>query len=232
MKNLTAMLLCMAVCGSTLFAQDAPKPKPKPKSLFSAGVGAYFTSDFGGGVEVSASGISGEINTPYAGGGGFAFFDAKYAELSLGFFGGGGTMETKSNGENTNTDDFSVSGLDIGLLGKYPFAVGQKLSVFPLLGITYRVMLSATVDGEEYEGFGEAIVGKPEDFSALWFKFGGGLDYSFTEKIYLRGTFLYGLRIENKAEKDLKNMFETEAMDTKTLLGHGLEIKVAAGYRF
>jgi hypothetical protein len=127
MKKLTAMLLCMAVCGATLFAQDAPKPK----SLFSAGGGAYFTSDFGGGVEVSASGISGEINTPYAG--------------------GGGTMETKSNGESANTDDFSVSGLDIGLLGKYPFAVGQKLRE----NLSARNLLVRVEDreqgGERYE---------------------------------------------------------------------------------
>jgi hypothetical protein len=31
-------------------------------------------------------------------------------------------------------------------------------------------MLSATVDGEEYEGFDGD--GKPADFSALWFKHG------------------------------------------------------------
>jgi hypothetical protein len=148
--------------------------------------------------------------------------------LSLGIFGGGGTTKIDMGGSTEM--DMSVVGLDIGLLGKYPFAINEKLSLFPLLGISYRVMLSAKdEDGDEYEGLVDD--GKPVDFSALWFKFGGGLDYSFTDHIYLRGEALYGLRLANKAEKDIVDAIPSAA-DPKALLGHGLEIKLAVGYRF
>jgi hypothetical protein len=171
------------------------------------------------------------IKTPYFGGGGFAFFDATFAELSLGFFGGGGTAKTEYPGQPDGESDMSFMGLDIGLLGKYPFVINDKLTVFPLLGITYRVMLSAKdEDGNQYKNSDGDDA--PGDFSALWFKLGGGVDYSFTNAIYLRGELLYGLRLANKFENDMVDNYDLPGVDAKTLLGHGLEIKVAVGYRF
>jgi hypothetical protein len=202
-----------------------------PEFKLSAGAGGYITGDFGGGAEGSGGGQTASYKTPYFGGGGFAFFDATFAELSLGIFGGGGTSKYEEPGYSEEYD-ISVTGLDIGLVGKYPFAINDKLTVFPLLGITYRVILSAKdEDGYQYENSdGDEA---PGDLSALWFKLGGGIDYSFTDHVYLRGGISYGLRIANKAEKDMVDMFELMgADDTKTLLGHGLEVKVAVGYRF
>jgi hypothetical protein len=193
-----------------------------PEFKLSAGAGGYFTSDFGGGVEGSSSGRTASVKIPYAGGGGFAFFDATYAELSLGFWGGGGTFTLEGDSSKSEAD-LSFMGLDIGVLGKYPLAVSEKLSIAPLFGITYRAMLSVKDENDENdENDGDA-----GDFSALWFKFGGGVDYSFTDALYLRGGFLYGVRLSNKFENDL---VDTE--DAKPLLGHGLEVKIAVGYRF
>jgi hypothetical protein len=206
-----------------------------PELKLSAGAGGYFTSDFGGGAEASGGGQTLSIKTPYAGGGGFAFFDATFAELSLGFFGGGGTIKSDVPEEaeeffgSSAESDISVVGLDIGLLGKYPFAISDKLTVFPLVGINYRAILSAKLEDED--------VDDPGDFSALWFKFGGGLDFSFTDKLYLHSGLLYGLRLANTFENDMVDSYDEMAeglveADTKTLLGHGLEIKLAVGYRF
>jgi hypothetical protein len=225
----------MTVCGAALFAQEGAE---KPKTVFgiSAGVGGFIGGDFGGGVEGTAAGASIKYELPYFGGGGFAFFDATYAELTLGIYGGSGKIKaTMKAGDQSQTEesDMSYANFNIGLLGKYPFAVNQKLSVFPLLGIEYDICLSAkNEDGDEYEGMDGK--GGPGDFSALWFKFGGGLDYSFTEKIYLRFEALYGLRLANKVENDLKDYLEKMAsgIDTKTLPGHGLTAKLAVGYKF
>jgi opacity protein-like surface antigen len=72
-----------------------------------------------------------------------------------------------------------------------------------------------------------------KDFSALWFKLGGGLDYSLTSNIYLRGEVLYGIRLVNNNEKDAKKIYsEYPGVDAKTLLGHGPEVKLAVGYKF
>jgi hypothetical protein len=221
MKKRMLLLVLAAVVAGGAFAL--------PEFKLSAGAGGYFTSDFGGGAEASFMGYTMSIKTPYAGGGGFAFFDATYAELSLGVFGGGGTM--KADMGYSMEMDMSFTGLDIGLLGKYPFTISEKLSVFPLLGITYRVVLSAEdEDGNEYEGI--VTSGKPGDFSALWFKFGGGLDFSFTDHVFLRGEALYGLRLANDAENDIADYVSALGVDSKTLLGHGLEVKLAVGYRF
>jgi hypothetical protein len=198
-KNL-AVLIIAALTASGVFAQGIG---------LSAGVGGYFGSDFGGGYEIDGE----KSDTPYFGGGGFAFFDAKYAELSVGVLGGGG----KWSSEYT----MSVMNMDLALLGKFPIAVGSSLTVFPLLGVDYQVALS--IKDED----GEAL-DKPGDYSALWFKLGGGLDYAITSKLYLRFDALYGIRLENEAERNAKKDFD----DVKALLGHGLTAKLAVGYKF
>jgi hypothetical protein len=199
----------------------------------SIGAGGYFTSDFGGGVEASVSGFGKimDFKTPYAGGGGFIFLDATFVELSLGLFSAGGTWKVQEfiTGESVNLN-YSASGLDIGLLGKYPFVISEQLTLFPVLGITYRSILSAKLDSEKDDD--------PGELSALWFKFGGGLDYSFTNNIFLRVGASYGLRLKNEFEKDGADLFKTSGslsgirVNTETLLGHGLDIKLAIGYRF
>jgi hypothetical protein len=203
-----------------------------PEFSLSAGAGGYFTSDFGGGAEASFGGQTMSVKTPYFGGGGFAFFDATYAELSVGFFAGGGTTKTEMGGPSRE-EDTSVMGLDIGLLGKYPFAINEQLSVFPLLGITYRLVLSAKdEDGDQVENVkGDDAAG---DLSALWFKLGGGLDFAFTDRIYLHGGLLYGVRLANTFENDMVDFLKLSPLveDPKTLLGHGLEVKIAVGYWF
>jgi hypothetical protein len=232
-KKAVLFAVVMSVCGAALFAQEEAKSQ---KTVFglSAGAGGFIGGDFGGGAEGTASlgGVSAKIKTPYFGGGGFAFFDATYVELTLGIYGGGGKMTLVVTGENELSADMSYTNFNIGLLGKYPFTVNQKLSVFPLLGIEYDICLSVKdKDGNKYKNRD----GKesPGDFSALWFKFGGGLDFLFTEKIYLRFEALYGLRLANKFEKAMKDMLDEIPMfDTKTLLGHGLTAKLAAGYKF
>ena len=222
-RSLMVLVLAALVAAGGVFAQDI---------ALSAGGGGLIGGDFGGGVEGKMSGASMKIETPYFGGGGFAFFDATYAELSLAISGNGGTVKTSMSGSGSNDVDSSLVNFNIGLLGKYPFAINDTLSFFPLLGIDYQVTLSAKVDGKDYEGFGGQD-GKPGDFSALWIKFGGGVDYSITESLYLRLDALYGIRLANKFENDMKDTYEkTPGVDAETLLGHGLTVKVGVGYKF
>jgi opacity protein-like surface antigen len=239
-KKSLAVLIVAVLAASGVFAQTA--------FGISAGVGGLFVSDFGGGVDASASAggysASMKMETPNFGGGGYVFVDATYAELTVAVAGGGGTFKvtSKSPGESERSQDsdMSMMNLNIGLLGKYPFAINNKLSVFPLLGIDYAICLSAKdEDGDEYEGMDGD--GGPGDFSALWFKFGGGLDFALTDKLYLRFEALYGIRLANKAETDMKDLAEKSfkpfkdaggSVDAETLLGHGLTAKLAVGYKF
>jgi len=202
-KGFLMVVVAAVMAAGSAFAQV-------PEFKLSAGAGGYFTSDFGGGKEGPV-----RYEYPYAGGGGFAFFDATFAELSLGFFAAGG--DWKYNGNKLN--DMSYTGLDISLLGKYPFTLTEQLTLFPLLGIDYRRFISMKyVFPAEQAG----------DWSALWFKLGVGADYHFTEHIFARLGLLYGIRLKNKWEKEWEDT--VPGLDTK--LGHGLDVKLAVGYRF
>jgi opacity protein-like surface antigen len=228
-KRILVLLLAVAVAGGA-FAEEADNaPAAKKGGLFSAGAGAYLTSDFGGGLKSSYGGTTATLKMPYFGGGGYLFFDATYAELSFGLFGGSGTVtqeQTTNNKTTSTTNATSLTGLDIGVLGKYPIALGGSLTVFPLLGINYRAVIAA-----EYAG---AEVLNPGDSSALWFKFGGGLDYAITANVFLRANFMYGFRLATKSEKDLVDVYKNQypGIDVSTRLGHGLDVKVAVGYKF
>ena len=205
-KGLVILVVAVLVAGSNAFAQ-------MPEFKLSAGAGGLFVSQFGGG----ARNYSTEVKFPYAGGGGFAFFDATFAELSLGFFAAGGDIKISNN-----TDwDISYKGLDISLLGKYPFALTEQFTLFPLLGIAYRAFTSVKHD----QGNVSKTAG---DLSALWFKLGAGADYAFTDHIFARLGVVYGIRLANKWEKD----WASQSLGKETKLGHGLDVKLAVGYRF
>jgi hypothetical protein len=194
----------------------------------SAGAGGLIGGDFGGGIE---AGSNYKMEMPYFGGGGFLFFDATYAELSFGILAGGGTVKTTFGGNSTDTDT-TVTNLNIGILGKYPVAINENLYVFPLLGIDYQITLSRKdSDGNEYKNpDGDE---SPGDFSALWFKLGCGLDYDITSNVYARFEALYGLRLANKMELDAKDsLSKLTDDDVTTRLGHGLNVKLAIGYKF
>jgi opacity protein-like surface antigen len=211
-KRMFSFLVLAIVIAGGVFAQ---------RFSISAGAGEYFTSDFGGGIEASISGQTVSVKTPYAGGGGFVFFDATYAELSLGIFGAGGPFKQEGSGQSSESG-MAFMGLDIGLLVKYPFSINDRLALFPLLGVTYRLMLSAKdADKNQYKNFSGDDVDSG-DFSALWLSLGGGLDFFVTDNVYIRHVENYGIRLANTFENDAD----------KTLLGHGFEMRFSVGYRF
>ena len=131
------------------------------------------------------------METPNSGFGGYVFFDATYAELSVGYFSSKGTMSMKTNLTPPYSDfkiNYTLSGLNLGLFGKYPIAINGKFSFFPLLGIEVQFGLSAKIDGQAYS---KKVL---NDWSAIWFKAGAGGDYSLTDQIYMRLNILYGIR--------------------------------------
>jgi len=224
-RGLLVLVLAAVVAGGA-FAQIS----------FSVGGGGFIGGDFGGGAEASESGVKFTMETPHFGGGGYIFVDATYAELSLGIFGGSGDFkQTVSYGgySESSNEKYSLTSFNIGLLGKYPFQLGDNLTLFPLLGIDYQVVLSVKdKNGDEVED--EDGNKMASDYSSLWFKFGAGMDYAFTSNIFLRGEFLYGIRIPNKAENDMVSMAKDYMgfSNAKTRLGHGLTVRLAIGYRF
>jgi len=218
-KGFLVLVVLAVMATGNAFAQ-------MPEFKLSAGAGGLFVSQFGGGVATitrSTGATYTEYKFPYAGGGGFAFFDATFAELSLGFFTASGRINGRTNRKIADT---SYTGLDISLLGKYPFTLSEHFTLFPLLGITYRHIISTKIDYFTFQNNGAG------DYSALWFKLGAGADYAFTEHIFARLGVVYGIRLKNKMEKLWKTTNFTTAYTAETRLGHGLDVKLAVGYRF
>jgi hypothetical protein len=191
--------------------KPAPKPIEWPPMKLSAGGGAFFANDFGGGLNWS-DGV--QVTMPYIGGGAYLFFDATYAVASATFSGGGGKWESGNVAATDTTilPEMSRMLFNIGVLAKYPFTVGS-IKLFPLLGIDYETALSAELNTNGYKYPFDA-----SDLNALWFKFGGGIDAALGEKMYIRAELLYGLRGTNKFEDREKGKDK-----------HGAEIESAGG---
>jgi opacity protein-like surface antigen len=209
----------------------------------SIGSGSYISNDFGGGFESGISflgqSITASLPMPYFGSGGYIFFDATYLEASVGIFFGSGTWEMNIGSpinQPVAIGDFKFTSIDTGLLAKYPFAITPGIKIFPLLGFDYSFVLSAKLEGEEENN--------PADWNHLAFKFGAGADFSLTNLLFLRFEALYGIRLASKAEEkyanDIKSMLQyllsqqlpiMPRITSDTLLGHGLTVKLALGFR-
>ena len=219
----------------------------------SAGIGGIFSNDFRGGL-LSLYGTEKEddkeykftSNETWSGGGFGVFFDATYAEVGVGMTFGGTQAIYGFKG-------ISFTALNLGLAGKYPIAIADNVTFFPLLGIDYMMVLAATTkyvnsdndqkwdgkketktawNGEEYE------VENPKagDLSRLGFRLGFGMDIDLNETMFLRNVISYNLRLANKFNKDEVDEWKKESdepeVDVNAGLSHGLSVSLSLGFRF
>jgi hypothetical protein len=186
-KLLVVSAVMALVCGSALFAEEnkdrgsGEAAAAGPKFTLSAGGGGVFVTGFGGRHE----GNDAETLFVDLGGGAFMFLDATFAELSVGYTVGRTFTRTKSGGQTTE-DWVALSVLDVDLLGKYPFNVNDRISVFPLLGVNYQYAFSS---GDE---------------NTRMIRLGAGMDFKVTEKLYLRPQLLSGIRLAREPYADFR----------------------------
>ncbi|MDR0451721.1 MAG: hypothetical protein LBH15_01600, partial [Treponema sp.] len=183
--------------------------------------------------------------------GGFVFLDATYAELAVSLFNGlGGYRETMDYNSESLSDDKGTgyeTMLGISLLGKYPFVLNEKWSLFPLLGAEFLIALAERRQpdgGKVYDRTkGELAAdmdkdGEPYPLSAwnsLLVKIGAGADYTLTRFLFLRGEFFYSLRLQTKYETGAVEMVKAMLdVPSPKLVGltSGPSLRIALGYRF
>jgi len=220
MKKIIAVLVIFVCVGTALSAQIS----------FSAGGGALLDMSFGNGAKYKKDKDSMTFGTRNISFGAYGFFDVTYAEIDVSFAYGSLTDTYKENIDGKKDSDSDKGGsliqLGITLLGKYPINMGS-LTVFPLAGIGYNIVLSMNDDkGDKVEWPDDHSAMK--DLSQFAILAGGGLDFDITSNLYLRGSVLLQARFANKAMRDSVK----DAKDTKTTLGFGPVIKVGVGYRF
>jgi hypothetical protein len=134
------------------------------------------------------------------------------------------------NGKQSETIEDHAAALEIALLGKYPITVGP-VTAFPLVGLDY------TLD------FGDI------DRSQFGLDFGLGCDLPLSvfttsvailDNLYLRTAALYTLHFASPAQKDAESVWKDQTspgnvysdVEAETALTHGVQFKVAVGYKF
>jgi hypothetical protein len=220
------MIIALAALGS-VYAFDMPQ------LALSGGGGAFFAFEPSGGVKYdNYAGYSGlETKTNWFGGGIHGFFDATYGELSVGLMYGGFNSDTTLYAPILNKysvkDNGTAMMASIELLGKFPFGITDKITLFPLLGVEILPFINAwNEDGD--------AVSDPGDLTAIYFRLGGGMDFYFTDNLFLRAEALYGVRLSNKYEEDAKDLYKKSYGGTagEAIFAHGGKVKVAVGYKF
>jgi len=156
--------------------------------------------------------------------GGFVFFDLKYAEINVSMYNGSGNSKWSWSKEyaynvlpsenDSASGGFSSLLLNIGLLAKYPFYLGN-ITLFPAIGVDYQLWLLHRENKKPVSGDLSAN-------NAVWLKIGGGIDYHFTPALFLRGELLWAVKLPNKNERG----------DSFTWFTHSPSARIGLGYVF
>jgi hypothetical protein len=161
-------------------------------------------------------------------GGAFAFLDAVFGELSIGFR-SGMTIEEDliyRTGALTLSRERHQPAyfiLDTGLWGKFPFQLGPA-TVFPLLGLSYS-------------GWPNELASTGEYFwnSVLWFMAGAGADFPLGPAFFLRAEALYGFHFQSPGREKVAGLYKEwypGSVWEEQKPGYGLQVRVGLGYRF
>ena len=239
MKKTLFFISLVILCGS-LWGADFS---------LSAGAGGLLGGLF---TRYKASGSSGsgkmtqEINQLNYGG--LAFFDATYGELAVTIQGGLNNYDEvmrKGGSLVPRTGNGWETVLGLSLLGKYPFTLSERFSLFPLLGIEYQIALSQRrrPDGgliyDRTDGVQETDVdNKPFDLSvwnSFWINLGVGTDFLIMKGLFVRGELLYGFRLMTPYEADGLEQMKVMLDDNNPKLGgltSGPSLRLSVGYRF
>jgi len=169
--------------------------------------------------------------------GGFLFVDAKYTELVIGVATGWAEWignKMKIDGLSGNFQG-PVTSLDISLLEKYPIETLKDLTIFPLFGIGYNLVLSSKVYVDE-QTVNFPVYGNATQHSTFRIMIGFGGDVDFGKKMYIRQELLGYISFPSRFFKDKRNKLREEKnvflTDGTFLNPYGITFKLAVGYRF
>jgi hypothetical protein len=249
MKKVIAIAaLCFVCSGAALFGQTVS---------LSVGGGGFFTADFtsvtlnpeakdaikayNDKVPSGQPKMPDNYNKTLIGAGFYGFFDATYVEANLGvLFGNEKQDQYPADTHEDTKKGIDVTALKIGLFGKYPFQLGGKAAVFPMLGVDIMVPLGGRAYGHDLDSDILKKDGKDfkswyfdNRFTQVWLKLGVGADFYATDHIFIRPEFMYGIRVNRTDdENDIIGKWDNDKKPASGVLGHGLDIRMAVGYRF
>lgn len=173
-----------------------------------------------------------------AGGGIFGFFDATLATLGVGLvFNNVGQIldvphlpdvDHRLGGEELR--EFTVTQLNLSLLLRYPFALRDRLSIFPMLGIDGQIALGdfngslrAHFQSVANEGYEVPTMG--QFWNSMWIRFGAGADFGLRGNLFLRGELLYGFKLNSSHESRMSSYWRSG-------VSNGIHVRLAVGHTF
>ena len=208
----------------------------------SVGLGGLMQGGISGTLEaVSRDGTSLTVGLVDFGGGGFFFADAKYVELSIGmassWMNWNTVIENRKAGKRKEINfEGQFTSMDFSLLWKIPIEISREITIFPLFGTVYNLLLFANMYDDD-----ETIRADRSDtmeLSTLRFTAGFGCDINLGKSLFLRQEILNHLGLQTRFFKDLKREILNDpdmsfmSQDTSLLPPFGITYKVAFGYRF
>ncbi|MDR2247694.1 MAG: autotransporter outer membrane beta-barrel domain-containing protein [Treponema sp.] len=210
------------------------------------------TADGNMGVPVKVLSAQGVNQFNY---GGYFFWDVVFAELSVGFHRGENTWTETISAVSSDAGAGKVFGsdtagtgtevmLNFALLGKYPFPLGKRLTLFPLAGIEYQLALLEyrkqrgytmydRTDGIRETGSNGGAYGLSA-WNSLFINVGAGIDVSLIARMYLRTELLYGFRLMTPYEADALEKVKKQANAPNPKLAgltSGPTLRIGVGYR-
>jgi hypothetical protein len=170
--------------------------------------------------------------------GAFIFLDATYVELSAAYIAEIGKVTGESNSTtdltgysmgivNTKTDideNYISHVLIVDLLGKYPFALSEKLTVFPALGVGLKFPFGGNAQSDKAHDVTWGVVGKA----------GAGLDLSLTQVLFLRCEALFAYQFASDQEAKIEMPEDGPGYDFQFKdVGYnmGPQVKIGVGYK-
>jgi len=208
MKKVVIVLLLVTLVVGGAFAQ------------MKAGVGVKGGTQT---ITLTAGGKSGEDK--YGTFGANAFLDIGFLELNADFMMGAYLFGLMTN---VNTTD-----LVLGVVGKFPIPIMDKITVFPFVGADYNINLS-TKNGDnelkdsDLEGTGYS---RADFMSRLSIIFGAGLDFNLSDSMFIRGEVGYGITLPNKVDNDMIDALKALSSSDVTLQQSKFFYKACIGFK-
>jgi hypothetical protein len=157
----------------------------------------------------------------------YAFFDAKYIEVNVEY----STYWTRPTiNDALSNISYDLSYLALGLFGKYPIELGKWFTLSPMLGIQYDIALKGTYSNSDAQVWDKDIPSEYVDdyVNKFWIKVGASADINLGQHFFIRPAFLWGI---NFGTKNLRDLLDSGPLGAKGFY-HGVDIKLALGYRF
>jgi opacity protein-like surface antigen len=131
--------------------------------------------------------------------------------------------------DDSDDDGADLTYFSVSLLGKYPIALGEKLTLFPLLGFDWNIFLSGKMGDSDInrDDLADMIGDDYKDtLDAFLIDLGLGVDFALTDALYLRASFLYGFKLNSKMEQEYVDDYDAKIFTS------GPTLKIGVGYKF